>query len=72
MVGGRDVEEVVTEVPVEEGARNSTASVGPVAPSADEEMRERVANEIGMERLSRLQDHYLKDLRAASFIDLRM
>ena len=72
MVCDRDVEEVVTEVPVEASERSSTASVGPVAPSADEEMRERVANEIGMERLSRLQDHYLKDLRAASFIDLRM
>lgn len=40
--------------------------------SAEEEaMRDEVANRIGMERLSRLQEHYLRDLRAAAYIELR-
>lgn len=37
----------------------------------DEAMRDEVANRLGMERLGRLQEHYLRDLRASAYIELR-
>src|SRR5690606_38701017 len=37
----------------------------------EEAARDEVANQLGMERLSRLQEHYLRDLRAAAYIELR-
>ncbi|MBL1147483.1 MAG: hypothetical protein HND56_02315 [Pseudomonadota bacterium] len=65
-----------------EGAAAKTAEVTKSAPSPaaqavaslsekDEAMRDEVANRLGMERLGRLQEHYLRDLRASAYIELR-
>lgn len=43
----------------------------PARSTQEEAARDEVANRLGMERLSRLQEHYLRDLRAAAYIELR-
>lgn len=59
-----DPVQMVNAVPV------STANVMPLRD--DEAYRERIANQIGLERLESLQKRYLQDLRAMAFIDRRI
>jgi hypothetical protein len=37
-----------------------------------EEVRTQIANRLGNERLNRLQEQYLRDLRQSAFIDIRL
>lgn len=51
-------------------ATPAPASAAPVA--NDEKTREEIANQLGMQRLSQLQERYLRDLRATAYIDRRL
>lgn len=54
-------------------APETAAADMPVPPPADDQkFREEVANQIGMKRLEQMQEHYLRDLRAAAFIEKRL
>ena len=61
-----------------EGAPQAAAAA-PAAPAeklsfdkTDEKARESVADKIGMQRLNKMADHYLIDLREAAFIDKKL
>lgn len=52
----------------------AAAPTAPAAPADknDEKARESVADRLGVQRLGKMADHYLHDLRAAAFIDKRI
>lgn len=54
-------------------SRDAKAADRENAPSkTDEAARERIANQLGMQRMEALQNRYLQDLRAAAYIDRRI
>ncbi len=55
-----------------EHAERAATPAAPPASTGDDMLRDEIANEIGGERLMRLQEHYLRDLRAAAYIEWRL
>ncbi len=66
MVCKRNIEDIVkfVEVPVSNVSHDSLLN--------NEELRGNIVNSIGSQRLNRLQEHYLKDLRASAYIENRL
>jgi peptidyl-prolyl cis-trans isomerase SurA len=54
------------------GGTASLPKISPAIDKNDEGARNKVAAKIGMQRLDRLQEHYLQDLRATAFIEKRI
>ena len=57
------------------GEETKIATPQPAAAASaanSEKTREEIANQLGMQRLSQLQERYLRDLRATAYIDRRI
>lgn len=53
-------------------ASAAEARPAPLPDRQDQATREDIASQLGMQRLERLQERYLRDLRATAFIDVRI
>jgi peptidyl-prolyl cis-trans isomerase SurA len=53
-------------------APNGAESTATPAPDSAEVVRDRVANQLGTQRLLKMQERYMRDLRATAFIDKRI
>jgi len=71
MVCAREGEAKTAAIAKPTASTQKTATAVSALSEQDEAKRDEVANRLGMERLSRLQEHYLRDLRAAAYIELR-
>ena len=71
MVCKRNVDDIVEIVEVPIDSTNSDNKEDS-AVAVNEEVREDIANKLGTERLNRLQNHYLKDLRSSAYIEKRI